>query len=171
MVKGRVTAASTAAERKKVRASIGSLKDLRVGVGVQKRYRSAVSFFLWWVMAFFGRLAEDFEELDRHAVAFIHAAWDEGEARSIVADILSGLLHLLDRKKILPSSWSWLTTWEQHEMPVRAHPAWTQLILAIAGVCWHHGHLEVCCIVPVAFCCMLRTADFLDLRRSHVAFS
>ena len=170
MTKGRVVAGATAAERRRLRATIGTLRDLRVGKGVQRRYKAAVSFFLWYCWAAFGRLADNYEELDRFAVCFIHAAWQEGEPRSVVADTLSGLLHFIDRKKIIPTAWSWLTTWEQHEMPTRAHPLSSMMVCALSGILWHHGFLEECCVISVAFCGMLRTAELLELRRSHVSF-
>ena len=170
MAKGRVQAASTVAERKRLRATLGELKSLKVGPGVKKRYVQAVNFFLWYVTCCVGPLANSLQELDQHAVLFIHAAWNEGEPRSLVADVLSGLLHLLDQKRILPTAWSWLTVWERHEMPQRAAPLSTEMVFAISGLCWHFGLLEMCCLVPVAYTCMLRTAEFFDLRRGNVFF-
>ena len=170
MGKGRVLAASTNAERKRLRATLGALKNLKVGPGVKKRYVQAVNFFLWYCVCCVGPLANSFEELDRHAVLFIHAAWNEGEPRSLVADVLSGLLHLLDQNRILPTAWSWLTVWERHEMPQRAAPLSTEMVFAISGLCWHFGLLEMCCLVPVAYTCMLRTAEIFDLRKGNVFF-
>ena len=171
MAKGKVVAAATHAERKRLRSTIGALKDLRVGVGVQKRYKRAVNFFLWFCWAQFGQMADDYDQLDKFAVAFIHAAWNEGEPRSLIADCLSGIMYAVDRKRILPSAWSWLTTWEQHEMPTKAHPLTCPMVFALAGLCWKHELLELCCLIPVAFCTMLRTAEILGLRRDHVSFS
>ena len=56
-------------------------------------------------------------------------------------------------------------------MLTRAHPVSTQMVFAISGLCWHFGLLESCCLIPVGYCCMLRTAELLDLRKSHVSFS
>lgn len=170
MVKGKVTAAATHAERKALRSTLGALTDLRVGKRAKARYVRAVNYFLWWVVALYGQMANSYEALDQHAVAFIQAAWNEGGPKSVVADMLSGLGHLLDKKRIVPTAWSWLTTWERHEMPVRAPPLSAEIVFALAGLAWTSGFLEISCLLPIAFAAMLRTAEICELKASDVRF-
>ena len=68
MAKGRVQAASTVAERKRLRATLGELKSLKVGPGVKKRCPKAVNFFLWYVTCCVGPLANSLQELDQYAL-------------------------------------------------------------------------------------------------------
>jgi hypothetical protein len=172
MVRGRrILVGKTSADRKRLRATLGPLRTLKVSPCVQTRYDRAVSHFLWWCVTYFGILAGDFAELDQQASYFILAMWEEGEPRSIIADTLSGLLHKLERKKILSVSWSWLSVWERHEMPNRAPPLLTEMALALAGLFLHFSLPEMACAVIVGFHCMLRTAEILSIRKCHIAWS
>ena len=56
-------------------------------------------------------------------------------------------------------------------MPVRAHPLSSEMIFALAGICWDRGYLELCCLLPLAYTSLLRTAELFSLRRDHVSFA
>ncbi len=106
MGRKRVVAVDGPTERKRLRATLGPLHTLKVIASTARRYEYAVRYFLWFCVAYFGKLADELEELDVQCSVFIHVCWEEGESRSLVADVLSGLVHGLQRKRILPVSWN-----------------------------------------------------------------
>ena len=169
MPRKRIVAAPDRDERKRRRNELGNLEDLKVLPSVKARYRASVSFFLWWCWTVIGHLANTFDELDQHVCAFIKEAWQEGEPRSLVADTMSGLMDGLERKKILPVGWSWLTVWEKHEMPERSPPLSLEQILALSGLYLAHSQLEMSVMVLLGFHCMMRTAELLGVRAQYIS--
>ena len=167
-----IVAVEDPTERKRLRAALGPLHALKVIASTARRYRYeyAVRCFLWFCVAYFGKLADELEELDVQCSVFIHVCWEEGESRSLVADVLSGLTRGLQRKRILPGSWNWLNVWERHEMRNRATPLTCTQVLALSGILWHFGLVEMAWILPVAFAAMLRTGEMLEMRGAHVSF-
>ena len=170
MGRKRIVGVDDMSERKRLRATLGPLQTLRVIASTARRYDYAVKYFLWFCVAYFGKLADEWEELDVQCSVFIKVCWEEGETRSPVADVLSGLGHGLSRKRILPVSWNWLNVWERHEMPNRANPLTCTQVLALSGLLWHFGLVEMAWILPVAFAAMLRTGEITEMRRAHVSF-
>ena len=166
----RVLVGKTAAERKRLRAALGSLRSLKISKSVQVRYDRAVSNFLWYCVTIFGAVASSLSELDCQASYYIMAAWEEGEPRSVVADTLSGLLHKLEQKRILTVAWSWLTVWERHEMPNRAPPLLPEQALSMAGLYLFFNLPEMALATILGFHCMMRTAEILAVRKCHVSW-
>ncbi len=103
MGRKRIVAVDDPSERKRLRATLGPLQTLRVIASTARRYDYAAKYFLWFRVAYFGKLADELEELDVQCSVFIKVCWEEGETRSLVADVLSGLGHGLSRKRILRS--------------------------------------------------------------------
>ena len=55
-------------------------------------------------------------------------------------------------------------------MPNRANPLTCTQVLALSGLLWHFGLVEMAWILPVAFAAMLRTGEITEMRRAHVSF-
>ena len=170
MGRKRIIAVDDQNERKRLRATLGPLDSLRVIASTARRYDYAVKYFLWFCVAYFGKLADELEELDVQCAVFIKVCWEEGETRTLVADVLPGLGHGLRRKRILPVSWSWLNVWERHEMPNRATPLTCTQVLPMSGLLWHFGLTQMAWLLPIAFAAMLRTGVNTEMTGPHVSF-
>ena len=116
-----------------------------------------------------GVLPESYDQLDFAASEFIKAAWEEGEPRSLVADVCSGLLYKLQKKKVIPTAWSWLSVWERSELPNRTPPISLEATLAACGVLAAHGFYDIVAVVLLGFHCMLRTAELMGVRVGNIA--
>ena len=115
------------------RANKGRLRDARVNAKTLKRYVLAVSRFWNWLIANNMPLALTYEELDGQICNWIEVLWEEGESKSYGNDTASGVQHLRMQKRILPASWSLLSTWTRLEIPSRAPPLLALMVLALAG--------------------------------------
>ena len=106
-------------QRIKVRKELGSLHDLVVSPKTLTRYKQAVQTFLEWLRANRFKMLSDFIQIDELVSNYICECWEEGEARSLVANLLSGLQHESPSlKRNLNSSWRLLGAWARREMPI-----------------------------------------------------
>jgi hypothetical protein len=157
--------------RARARQSLGRLRDLRVNKGTLIRYLTAVTRFLWWCEACQLSLGITWDEIDSQLCCFLESLWEEGEARAVAGDTISGVQHLLVTRRRFPGAWQLFTTWGRHEMPVRAPPFPPLIILAMAGLAVSEGRLDLCALILAAFHCCLRTGEMLSLCASNVGLS
>ena len=123
----------TRAGRQQARGALGTLLDLKNPPGITKRYTAAIQRFLLWQAD--GRITiSDYFGLEEKLCSFIEKVWNEGDPRSWVGDLLSGL------SKFQPSlrghyrlAWNLLDTWRKHELADRATPLDLDFTLAMAG--------------------------------------
>ena len=74
----RIISAADPAERKRRRATLGGLQELKASKAAQTRYDVAVNYFLWVSIYLHGHLARSDEELDQHCAEFLKLCWSEG---------------------------------------------------------------------------------------------
>ena len=169
--RGRLLAGNDPAERKRARTVLGPLADLRIMACVKKRYYHAVQVFVLWCLLVVGFIPESLEQLDDIYFEYMGSCWLEGEPRSLVADGLSGLCHFLKRRRILSGSWKLLSVWEKWEVLHRTPPLPVEAILAIISLAIEYNDFEFAAVVAIAFHCMLRTAEALQVCMNHVTGS
>ena len=124
-----------------------------------------------WCLLVVGFIPETLEQLDDIYFEYMGSCWLEGEPRSLVADGLSGLCHFLKRRRILSGSWKLLSVWEKWEVLHRTPPLPVEAILAIISLAIEYNDFEFAAVVAIAFHCMLRTAEALQVCMNHVTGS
>ena len=94
----RITAKATRDERAKQRRTLGRLRDQRVKPSVHTSYLKAVGRFLLWAAACEVPYAASLPELDQQLALYLEALLQQGDAKSLAGDTLSGAQHLLLQK-------------------------------------------------------------------------
>ena len=161
----------TKRERADARKAIGRLGDQRVKPTTLKRYRYAAAHFTAWLELWKFRLALTFEEMDQQLIFYIENLWEEGEAKGLAGDTLSGICHLLCTRRQFPGAWQRLGVWQRVEMPARAPPITAVMALAAAEQFRRRGDVAMAALMLLGFHCFLRTGELLSVCVEHLAFT
>ena len=158
----------TNAQRIAQRATKGSLKDRQIGPKCVPRYNFALQRFFALLPYLFVAWGTTWEERDLQVGSYLELLWSEGEPRSQAGDILSALQWHYSVRKVLPGAWRKFATWSRLEPSTQVHPLPIQVLFAIVGVAVNLGDIEFATGIYLAFHCMLRTGELLDLQFSQV---
>ena len=161
----------TRAARKRARATLGTLRDCQIAPTTFTRYLLAVSYFAHWALTMTGRLADSWDELDLQVMAYMETLWEEGDSKTFAANTLNGIQHLLCTRRVLPGGWKLLRTWDKKELPNRAPPLPSSVLLGMAGFAAREGRIDIAALLLVGFHAMLRTCEFLALSAKNVAIN
>ena len=134
----------TKAQRAASRQPVGKLSDRLLSAQAQKRYDSACGTFFSWVRATQRTLPSEVHIFDSLVMEYIDAAWEEGESKGHVGDLLSGLSYFVPGlKRQLNGGWRMFTAWSRHELPARCYPLSIDMCNALAGLAllWKFGCL------------------------------
>ena len=85
---------STRSECSANRQALGHIRDLVVGRRGLKAYGQALALFMCWLRQLEVSWPSDPEDLDPVVCDYICTAWEEGESRSQIGHLLSGLANL-----------------------------------------------------------------------------
>ena len=157
-------------ERKTLQGVAGWLRELRALPITLKRYDKVTFYFLCCCLKVYGSVADNYGGLDDQVSAFMVAARDEGEPRAMVADVLPGLMLDLNTNNVIPTSWGWLAGWARSEMLQMISSPLISLCLAGCVRFASFGLHGLVALALVAFHCVLRTAEMLGIRVSHISF-
>ena len=143
------------------------LADLGITKATQSRYYNAVRK-LWPIID----QSPSMEDLDERVALWIENRFQKNEPLNNVADALSGLQYFLPacRRKLV-SSWKLFSVWRRYEIPSRAPPLTTDLVVSMASYCMQTGLFDFGALLLVGFHCMLRTGEILQLRASDFLVS
>jgi len=159
-------------DRRARRAAAGPLRALVVQPATERRYAAALQWFFSWLEAERRRFPRSALEVDELAAAALESAWEEGEPKALVGDLLSALQFRVPvLQHHLPLSWRLFKAWGRAEVPTRAPPLSATQVLAFAWVarCW--GLWDVGLVALVAFACFLRTSEAVSLAKRQLTFS
>lgn len=160
-----VLAAADRRVRAAARQELGALANLVVAPSTLTRYVKAVRFLFEWMAASGIPLPAHISNFDLLVSDFIGFLWEDGAGRSQACDTLSGLQHHCPAlRHRLPCSWRLISAWQRRELPSRAPPLTTDILLALCGWAWRGGHRSLSAIWALAFHCLLRTHEFMKLR-------
>ena len=159
------------AERATLRQSLGPLRELIVSPVSQKRYRAAVEYFVFVMIALFGSVAETYEALDHQLVYFLELLWHEGETRSLAGNAICGIQHHLNTKRVFPGAWRYFSAWSKAELPQRTPPITWLMLLGVAGALDEMNRLDVAGLIILAFHALLRTSEMLQVCPCHVTWN
>ena len=83
----------TKQERKASRAKLGNLSGRLVSERTTREYEKAIQAFFVWLQQSRQQLPSEVSEFDLVLCNYIDCCWQEGEARTIISYLLSGLHH------------------------------------------------------------------------------
>lgn len=138
------------------------LTEIGVSKSTHVRYSTAVAQIFRVIEG-----ATTMEQIDDLISDWIQEKFSKGEPVNIAADALSGIHHFipLTRKK-LPMSWKVFGIWRKYEIPSRAPPITSDLVLAMSSYHFQNGNFTFGALLLLAFHCFLRTGEILQLKVS-----
>ena len=158
--KAAVMARLTKQQRRIERRKIGRLHDRVVTPQTLVRYRAAVFKFFAWVRSLGSQLPATWVGFDLLVSRFIEEAWQDGEPRALIGNLLSGLKFFVPPLKgRLSGGWRLHTAWGKHELPARAPPTTFEGTLAISGVLWMWQFIDAALGVILISHCLLHMAQ------------
>ena len=157
-----ILTAATRVDRKKLRAALGPLRDLRVQPSTQRRYTLA-----WVRLPAYGQRHQrwpvvDLLDLDELLGSHLDEMWQEGEPKSWSADLVAGVQHFMPSARgNLPIAWSLIQAWNRRELPSRALPLTPELVAGLAGGFLVAGFPRLAAGIVVGFDTLARTGELL----------
>eukprot|EP00438_Fugacium_kawagutii_P029680 Skav211484 [mRNA] locus=scaffold2188:226124:230616:- [translate_table: standard] len=162
--------AKSKADRKKVRATLGTLSSLTVQPRTRVRYDRALQRFFSYLAEHKLTLPKQRSLLDGIVSDYLESMWAEGEGRSLASDTLAALQ---DREPYLKGqlvhSWRLLKTWVAHELPNRAPPFTEEVVQTLVGYCNFHNNHVFALSLLLGFYGLLRTGELLSIRNKDIA--
>ena len=149
----------------------GQLRDLIVKPKNLTRYKRATkAFFVFVREAQLNAVLS--RSVDEALCLFIQAAWEQGEPIGAATDLLSGLSHFLPRLRGgLRGAWRLVSAWSKNEKPQRPAPFSQDTLYAFAGAALVRYGEALTLGILLAFHCMLRPGELLNVRSDHFLFS
>ena len=167
-----VLAFSTLAHRRKERQHLGSLRNNLVKPYTRTLYTKALVWFFNWLDATGLCLPDRVSELDGIVCEAIESAWDVGQPRSLIGNLLSGLPHNVNAVHgRLRGSWRLWQKWGELEIPCRAPPLSLKAILAMAFFFVDWGFRNEALLLCLAFDRFMRTDECLSLTAGQFTFN
>ena len=104
-------------------------------------------------------------ELDDEIADWIQDQFGDGTPLHLIGDALSGLHHFEPfTKRKLTKSWRLYGIWRKFEIPCRAPPLPSDIVLGMAGWCITRAELTMASLLLLGFHCLLRTGEILQIR-------
>ena len=147
----------------KAQARARTLRDHLISRVCLRRYHTAVLEFYHLCLSYFGYNADTFDDLDSQASFILEIFWQDFRTKAEAANLLCGLQHVLNRRRILTGSWRLYQCWDRVEKPRRSTPLPLQVLTALCGVLVADGHPHVAFCLSLSFAGMLRTCEYLRL--------
>ena len=111
------------ARRKRLRATVGLLRDRLIALWTLAKYRAPTAAFFNFCSSAGYSKPQTAAEMDLRFCEFVEHGWEEGHSRNIPADARSGLLHFIEAPRgHLHGSQRLLRAWSENELPERADP-------------------------------------------------
>ena len=172
MPKTKVLDGGLASDRAKQRRALGTLRELTVQPATKRRYNKALDAFFVFLKANNLSLPTSKQKLDPLVCDYIEHMWSTGIGRAQANDTVAALQDQQPNLKgHLHGAWRLLKTWSVNEVPNRAPPLPEQVVLAMAGWAFFHGHYSFGVSLIIGFYTMLRSGELLGLSAHHIMCS
>ena len=163
---------SSLAHRRKERQHLGSLRNNLVKPYTRTLYTKALVWFSNCLDATGLCLPDRVSELDGIVCEAIESAWDVGQPRSLIGNLLSGLPHNVNAVHgRLRGSWRLWQKRGELEIPCRAPPLSLKATLAMAFFFVNWGSRNEALLLCLAFDHFMRTDEFLSLTAGQFTFN
>ena len=147
------------------------LRHLGIKPRTLQLYRSEVLQFFEHLKLHRLSLPTDFQELDRLLAEYINHLFQEGESISRAGWLLSGFKRLYPRvRRELCIASQWYMNWTRSHTPERATPITWRILRADVALCFQQNWFHLGTVLLLGFTFMLRTNEFLLLRKSDISF-
>lgn len=147
------------------------LRHLGIKPRTLQLYRSEVLLFFEHLKLHRLSLPTDFQELDRLLAEYINHLFQEGESLSRAGWLLSGFKRLYPRvRRELCIASQWYMNWTRSHTPERATPITWRILRADVALCFQQNWFHLGTVLLLGFTFMLRTNEFLLLRKSDISF-
>ena len=157
--------------RAAARQSIGDLLDLSLTKARVVRNRKAANSFLLWARRKRYQLTFCNQTLVQAIIEYMREAWQDGESKEMVSDLLQSFKHLMPSETIpLGQAWRLYRQWAAKELPDQAPPCTLQEVLAYAGLAFQEGKGRCGTVCLGAYDGFLRTGEFLHVTPDDVEF-
>ena len=151
---------TTKSQRALTRRSGGPLKTVQDKT--RALYDMSLQCFVHWALQT-ACWPEIKEELDSAVCQFILAAWQEGETRALVANLISGISDAEPSlRNYLAGARRLHMAWIKRELGGRCCPIPWWMARAIAGMLLHWSYVEDCTMVLLGHHGLLRTNEYLN---------
>lgn len=168
----KVLARRTRQQRKIDRNSLGKLRAQIVQPATLARYRHAVFTFLDSCHNQSLVVPSSFIALDSLVSDFICVAWGEGEARSLIGDLISGLGNFIPASKPhFAGSWRLHGAWGRAELPCRAVPFTPLLVYGLAARAISFDWVDTAVLMVLGFSCFPRSGELFYATKGNFEFS
>ena len=158
--------------RKKIRKTLGTLKQLTVQEKTRTRYKSSLSTFFAYLKEEHITLPTRRDEMDQLVSDYLEYLWAEGEGRATASTFMAALQdHQPKLRHNLPGSWRLMKTWSVHEVPARAPPMTESVLRAMVGWSVLQGYATFGLSLLVGFYGLLRTGELLSLQSWQIHMS
>ena len=155
-----------------MRRELGTLKDLTVQPGTRRRYDRASEAFFSFLQSERIELPTRKDKLDPLVCEYLEHLWSTGAGRAQANDTVAALQNLQPNLRgHLQGAWRLLKTWAINEIPNRAPPIPEQVMQAMAGWAFFHGHYTFGVSLVIGFYSMLRSGEVMGLRSSNIMVS
>jgi len=165
MTKRQVLSRPSKAERAQLRKPSGHLSSQVVAPRTLLRYRKSCLWSFQLLASWGKRIPSSTYEFDELIAWSIDVAWEEGEGRNLIGNLLIPAL-----RTQLPASWRLWRAWGRFELPARAWPLGPTQVTAMAAVAWEWGVQDVALLLMLGFHGFLRTAEILSLRVGQISW-
>lgn len=161
-----VLAGRTTQQRRASRQGI-CLRDFSITEKTKRRYLSAVGRLLPHLEAH-----GDPNTFDYLITEWIEWQWARGEARTVIADSLSGLqFYWPELRGSLRQSWRMFRNWRRVEAPARAPPITPLIVASMIVLAVQRNQLAFAVLVALGFHGLLRTGELLSLQFQDIEFT
>jgi hypothetical protein len=148
----------------------GSLQDRVVTPSTLRKHVKSAKAFFKWVRANCLVLPSEVVDFDIQITKWVACIYSEGGSKSLLADALSGLSHMvLALRGHLNASWRLFHTWRRSEPVKQAPPLSVSMVQCIAGAFIEVGEIDLAILVLLAHHCVLRTCELLSLRETDAS--
>lgn len=169
MPKRKILEVADQSDRAKMCRELGTLKDLAVQPATKRRYDKAAEGFFTLLKQENLVLPTRKDRLDPLLCEYLEHLWATGVGRGQANDTVAALQHLQPSLRgHLAGAWRLLKTWAINEIPNRAPPIPEQVVRAVAGWAFFHGHYTFGVLIVLGFYCMLRSGELMGLNSSHM---
>ena len=156
-------------DRLLTRKQLGNLRGLIVNAATEERYYLALVRFFAFEESHGEHFTQDVYTLDAGVADYVCFLWENGDPRHWGEDTISSMCKRVPSLKgCFPSAWQLITAWQRHELPVRATPISTSVLLAMCGLAIEWGDMSLMLTLAVSFHCILRTAESYNVRMADL---
>ena len=160
---------TTRHQRVALRRLVGPLQLALVKPKTQELYNFSLALWGLWRLGERLPWPEDEDGLDDELSLFAEAAWQEGETKATVDNLISGIKLVEPRLQFkLRGVLRLMRAWKKKEVTAKCAPMTLQMLKAMVGLCFAWGWLEEAALLWLGYKCILRTGELFAVLVVHL---